>query len=47
MTGSLYIVLAVLQLALLDQAGLERTGTSGSASKELGSKVCATTPGQL
>jgi hypothetical protein len=42
-TGFLCIALAVLELTLVDQAGLELRNPPASASRVLGLKVCATT----
>jgi hypothetical protein len=42
-TWFLYIALAVLELTVKDQAGLELRNPPASASQVLGSKVCATT----
>jgi hypothetical protein len=44
-TGFLCVALAVLELTLLDQAGLELRNPPASASQVLGLKACATTPG--
>jgi hypothetical protein len=44
-TGFLYVALAVLELTLVDQAGLELRNPPASASQVLDLKVCAITPG--
>jgi hypothetical protein len=44
-TGFLCAALAVLELTLFDQAGLELRDRPASASQVLGLKACATTPG--
>jgi hypothetical protein len=44
-TGFLCIALAVLELTFVDQAGLELRNPPASASRVLGLKACATTPG--
>jgi hypothetical protein len=46
-TGFLCIALAVLELNSVDQAGLELRNLPASASRVLGLKECATTPGQM
>jgi hypothetical protein len=46
-TGFLHVALAVLELTLVDQAGLELRNTSASASQVLGLKACAITLGSL
>ena len=43
----LCIALAVLELTFVDQAGLELRNPPASASRVLGLKACATTPGIL
>jgi hypothetical protein len=42
-TGFLCVALAVLELTLVDQAGLELRNLPASASQVLGLKACATT----
>jgi hypothetical protein len=44
-TGFLCIALAVLELTFVDQAGLELRNLPASASRVLGLKAWATTPG--
>jgi hypothetical protein len=44
--GLLYVALAVLELELVDQAGLELRELPASASRMLGWKACATTTTQ-
>jgi hypothetical protein len=44
-TGFLCVALAVLELHSVDQAGLELRNPPASASRVLGLKACATTPG--
>ena len=46
-TGFLCIVLAVLELTLVDQAGLKLRNLPASASQVLGLKACATMPGYV
>jgi hypothetical protein len=46
-TGFLCIALAVLELTLVDQAGLELRNPPASASRVLGLKASATTPGSF
>jgi hypothetical protein len=45
-TGFLSIALDVLELTFVDQGGFELRNLPASASRVLGSKVCATMPGQ-
>jgi hypothetical protein len=46
-TGFLCIILAVLELTFVDQAGLELRNPPASASQVLGLKACATTAWQV